>query len=52
MSERLRLWLGRGASGFHLRDAATGDAVRWEDPRVRVVPAVGVSYRSEALPDA
>ncbi len=52
MSERLRLWLERGPAGFYLRDAATGEPVRWEDPRVRVVPAAGVSYRLEALPDA
>jgi len=49
--ERLRLWLERGESGFYLRDAATGEAVRWSDPRVRVVPAAGVSYRPEALLD-
>jgi hypothetical protein len=52
MSERLRLWLERGRDGFHLRDAASGEPVRWEDPRIRVVPAAGVSYRAEALPDA
>jgi hypothetical protein len=51
VSERLRLWLERGASGYHLRDAATGEPVRWEDERIRVVPAAGVSYRAEALPD-
>ena len=51
MSERLRLWLERGERGFHLRDAATGERVRWEDERVRVVAAAGVSYRPEALPD-
>ena len=50
-TERLRLWLERGAAGFYLRDAATGEPVRWEDPRIRVVPAAGVSYRPEALPD-
>ena len=50
-AERLRLWLERGAAGFHLRDAATGEPVRWEDPRIRVVPVAGVSYRPEALPD-
>jgi len=49
MSERLRLWLERGRDGFHLRDAATGEPVRWEDPRIRVVPAAGVSYRAEVL---
>jgi len=50
--ERLRLILERAGPGFHLRDAATGERVRWEDPRVRVVPVAGVSYRPEALPDA
>ena len=51
VGERLRLWLERGASGFYLRDAATGEPVRWEDPRIRVVPVAGVSYRIEALED-
>ena len=51
MSERLRLWLERGERGFHLRDASTGERVRWEDERLRVVAAAGVSYRPEALPD-
>ena len=52
MSERLRLWLEAGEHGYYLRDAATGDRVRWEDERLRVVAAAGVSYRPEALPDA
>jgi len=51
VSERLRLWLERGDRGYHLRDATTGDPVRWEDPRLRVVPAAGVSYRPDALDD-
>jgi hypothetical protein len=51
-SERLRLWLERGASGYWLRDAATGDAVRWDDDRLRVVKLAGASYRTEALQDA
>jgi hypothetical protein len=51
VTERLRLWLERGASGYYLRDAATGDAVRWEDKRIRVVPVAGVSFRPEALDD-
>ena len=50
-SERLRLWLERGASGYWLRDAATGEAVRWDDPRLRVVKLAGASYREEALQD-
>ena len=51
MSERLRLWLERGESGYHLRDASTGEALRWADERIRVVPVAGVSYRPEALSD-
>jgi len=50
-SERLRLWLERGASGYWLRDAATGEAVRWDDERLRVVKLAGASYRLEALQD-
>jgi len=49
--ERLRLLLERAQSGYRLRDAASGEPVRWEDPRIRVVPVAGVSYRAEALPD-
>ena len=51
MSERLRLWLERGESGYWLRDAATGDAVRWSDRRLRVVKLAGSSYRGDALQD-
>jgi HIRAN domain len=51
VSDRLRLILERAHSGYRLRDAATGELVRWEDSRIRVVPAAGVSYRPEALPD-
>ena len=49
---RLRLWLERGEAGYYLRDAATGEAVRWSDPRIRVVPVAGVSYRADVLDDA
>jgi hypothetical protein len=38
-------------SGYRLRDAATGEQVRWEDPRIRVVAAAGASYRPKALLD-
>ena len=48
---RLRIWLERGESGFCLRDAATGEAMRWDDPRVRVVKLAGASYRADALQD-
>jgi hypothetical protein len=51
VSERLRLWLERAPSGYYLRDAATGEPVRWEDERIRVVPVAGVSFRPEALED-
>jgi hypothetical protein len=50
-SDRLRIWLEGGESGYWLRDAATGDALRWDDPRVRVVKLAGVSYRADALQD-
>jgi HIRAN domain len=50
-SERLRVWLERGESGYWLRDAASGDAMKWDDPRVRVVKLAGVSYRADALQD-
>ena len=48
----MRLWFERGESGFFLRDAATGEAVRWSDPRIRVIPVAGVSYRADALDNA
>ncbi|HJQ50498.1 MAG TPA: HIRAN domain-containing protein [Gaiellaceae bacterium] len=49
--ERLRIWLERGDSGYWLRDAATGDAMKWDDPRLRVVKLAGASYRANALQD-
>ncbi len=53
MSGRLRLWLERDrrGAGYHLRDAATGEPVSWEDARIRVVPVAGVSFRPEAVAD-
>ena len=48
---RLRLLLERAQSGFRLRYAATGEVVRWEDPRVLVIPVAGVSFRPESLED-
>jgi hypothetical protein len=50
-SSRLRLWLERGESGYWLRDAASGDPVRWSDERLRVVKLAGASYRLDALQD-
>jgi hypothetical protein len=51
VSERLRLWLERSGPGYRLRDAATGEPVAWEDPRVRVVPVAGVSFRAGVVDD-
>jgi hypothetical protein len=51
LSDRLRLLLERARSGYRLRDAVTGEVVRWEDPRVLVVPVAGVSFRAQALDD-
>ena len=34
-----------------MRDAATDEIVRHEDPRIRVVPVAGTSFRPEALQD-
>jgi hypothetical protein len=48
---RLRIWLERGESGYWLRDAATGEALRWDDPRLRVVKLAGASYRVDELQD-
>jgi hypothetical protein len=47
----LRLWLERSGDGFRLRDAATEELVRGDDPRIRVVKVAGVSYRLDALQD-
>jgi hypothetical protein len=52
VAERLRLWLERGAGGYHLRDAASGEQVRWEDPRLRVVAVAGVTFRPGNVDDA
>jgi hypothetical protein len=49
--ERLRLWLERSGTGFRLRDSATEELVRTDDPRLRVVKVAGVSYRLDALQD-
>ena len=51
---RLRLWLERDrkGAGYHLRDAATGERVSREDPRIRVVAVAGVSFRPDAVADA
>ena len=51
MPARLRLWLERGESGFWLRDAESGDAVRWSDARFIVAKVAGASYRAAALQD-
>jgi hypothetical protein len=45
LTERLRLWLERAGAGYRLRDAATEQLVREDDPRIHVIPVAGVSYR-------
>jgi hypothetical protein len=49
----LRIWLerNRAGDGFWLRDAATEEVLRFEDPRVHVVKVAGASYRLDALQD-
>jgi hypothetical protein len=47
LAERLRLWLERAGAGYRLRDAATEQVVRDDDPRLHVVPVAGVSYRMD-----
>jgi hypothetical protein len=51
LTERLRLWLERGPSGYYLRDAASGEPVRWEDPRLHVLPVAGVTFRPGNVED-
>jgi hypothetical protein len=34
-----------------MRDAATEEPMRWDDPRIRVVKLAGASYRADALQD-
>jgi hypothetical protein len=51
MGERVRLWLERSGDGYFLRDAATEEPVRLDDPRVLMIPVAGVSYRLDALQD-
>ena len=57
---RLRIWLERGelegGRGYWLRDAAAGDALRWDDARLasagaHVLPVAGTSHRDDALQD-
>ena len=50
-SDRLRLWLERAGGGFRLRDTVTREVVRWEDPRLHVVPVAGASFRIAELQD-
>jgi hypothetical protein len=49
LTERLRLWLERAGAGYRLRDAATEQLVRDDDPRIHVVPVAGVSYRLDEV---
>jgi hypothetical protein len=49
--ERLRIWFERAGGGYRLRDAATEEPLRDEDPRIRVIKVAGVSYRLDAFQD-
>jgi hypothetical protein len=51
VAERLRLWLERTRDGYRLRDAATEEFVRYEDPRIHVIKLAGISYRLDAVQD-
>jgi HIRAN domain len=51
LSERLRLWLERTKDGYNLRDAATDEFVRRDDPRIRVIRLAGASFRLDDLQD-
>jgi hypothetical protein len=44
--------LERAGAGYRLRDAASGERVRWEDPRLRVVAVAGVTFRPGNIEDA
>jgi hypothetical protein len=50
-TERLRLWLERAGDGYRLRDAATEELIRADDPRIHVIKVAGVSYRLDVLQD-
>ena len=41
----------RTRDGYRLRDAATEEVVRYEDPRIRVIKLAGISYRLDAVQD-
>jgi hypothetical protein len=43
--------LERTRDGYRLRDAATEEVVRHEDPRIRVIKLAGISYRLDAVQD-
>jgi HIRAN domain len=45
------LWLERARDGYRIRDAATEELVRDDDPRILVVKVAGVSYRLDELQD-
>ena len=49
VTERVRLWLERAGAGYRLRDAATEQVVREDDPRIHVIPVAGVSYRLDEV---
>jgi HIRAN domain len=44
--------LEHAGAGYRLRDAASGEPVRWEDPRLQVVAVAGVTFRPGNVEDA
>jgi hypothetical protein len=50
-SDRVRLWLERERGGYRLRDAASEELVREDDPRVHVINVAGSSFRLDELQD-
>jgi HIRAN domain len=49
LTTRVRLWLEQTREGYRVRDAATEELVRGDDPRIRVVRLAGASFRLDAL---
>jgi hypothetical protein len=51
LGSRVRLWLERAGDGYRLRDAATEELVREDDPRIHIAKVAGVSFRIDELQD-
>ena len=51
MTERVRLWLERGSAATSSATPRPASPVRWEDPRILVVPVAGVTFRPGNVDD-